>query len=580
MGRQGINWRHVSPITELLIVDAMKPSRILLSALVSVGLVLPALASTDFSEQLRHRLEITAELQPAAGDVLYALESLRVVYEHRAWQPLWLDDGLQPNAMLELAVEALDMADEHGLDSSRYHRPTIEGLIDELDGATISPARSSILISLELLTTDAILTLGHHLSEGRIDPESIDPQWFIPKQSATMLEWLQGLEADADATPRSFLQAQLPRHAAYHTLVRRLALQREFAVHDQWPSIPGGALIRPDEVDERIESIRQRLVLLGDLDEDRDNDTASSRYDEMMAEAVRHFQWRHGLNTDAIIGSRTLQALNITPDERIGQLRANLERWRWLPDDLGDEYVLVNIAGFDMQVVSHGQMVMSQRVIVGQPYRRTPVFTGRMTYLVLNPSWEVPHRLAAQDQLPKIRGDINYLEEMGFAVLRGWGAEEVRVDPHEVDWQPLSARNFPYRLRQAPGPKNALGQVKFMFPNRHNVYLHDTPARGLFALDDRAASSGCIRLEDPGQLTEWLLIERDGKHTAESIRRIIESGAETTVRLDRAIPVHLLYWTAWVDDDGIVHNRHDVYQRDVVLVQALDAPPPEPDSEP
>lgn len=557
----------------------MKPARTFLLTLALIAFVLPALASNDFSEQLRHRLEITAELQPAAGDVLYALESLRLVYEHRAWQPLWLDDGLQPNAMLELAVEALDMADEHGLDSSRYHRPMIEGLIDELNGVAVSPDRFSTLISLELLTTDAILTLGHHLSEGRVDPESIDAQWFIPKQSASMLEWVRGLEADADATPRSFLQAQLPRHDAYHTLVRRLALQREFAFNHQWPQIPGGGLIRPGDLDERIVVIRQRLVRLGDLDEGGDSDAETGRYDEMLAEAVGRFQHRHGLNADAIIGPRTLQALNVTPEERIGQLRANLERWRWMPEDLGDEYVLVNIAGFDMQVTSHGQTVMSQRVIVGQPYRRTPVFTGRMTYLVLNPSWEVPQRLAAQDQLPKIRADIDYLEEMGFAVLQGWGAEEARVDPHEVDWQVLSARQFPYRLRQAPGPKNALGQVKFMFPNHHNVYLHDTPARGLFALDDRAASSGCIRLEDPGRLTEWLLVERDGKHTAESIRRIIESGVETTVRLDRAMPVHLLYWTAWVDDDGIVHYRRDVYQRDVALFQALDTPAIRPNDE-
>lgn len=534
-------------------------------------------ASEGFGEQLRHRLEISAEHQLAGGEVLYALESLRVVYEHRLWQPLWLDEALQPNAMLGQAVEALSMADRHGLDSSQYHRSHIERLAADLEGVADSQEHVSALVSLELLATDAMLTLGHHLAEGRVDPETIDAQWFIERQSPGMLDWLRRLESDAEATPQSFLQAQVPGHSAYSTLVERLALQREFAENGQWPPIPGSALIRPGDRDARIELIRSRLALLGDLETPDDAESAADTYDEPLSEAVRRFQWRHGLNTDAVIGPRTLQAMNVTPAERIDQLRANLERWRWLPDDFGDEYILVNIAGFDMRVVSDGEAIMSQRVVVGQPYRRTPVFTGRMTYLVLNPSWEVPPRLAANDQLPKIREDVGYLAEMGFAVLQGWGADEVRVDPDEVDWQALSRRHFPYRLRQAPGPMNALGQVKFMFPNRHNVYLHDTPARGLFAQDDRAMSSGCIRLEDPGRLTEWLLVERDRSHTPESIGRIIDSGVETTVRLARAMPVHLLYWTAWVDEEGIVHYRRDVYLRDQPLVRSLDAPAPEPD---
>lgn len=555
----------------------MKTVHILPSAILLFAPVLPALGNDGFGEHLRHRLEITAEQQPAGGEVLFALESLRVVYEHRLWQPLWLDEALQPNAMLSQAVDALGLADRHGLDSSRYHRQKIVRLAAELEGVADSQEHVNARVSLELLTTDAILTLGHHLSEGRVDPESIDPQWFIERQSAGMLDWLRQLEADAEATPQSFLQAQVPGHSDYSTLVERLALQREFAANGQWPPIPGGTLIRPGDRDSRIEMIRSRLALLGDLETPDDAESAADAYDEPLSEAVRRFQWRHGLNTDAVIGPRTLQAMNVTPAERIDQLRANLERWRWLPDDLGDEYILVNIAGFDMKVVSDGEAIMSQRVVVGQPYRRTPVFSGRMTYLVLNPSWEVPPRLAVNDQLPKIREDVGYLAEMGFAVLQGWGADEVRVDPDEVDWQALSRRNFPYRLRQAPGPMNALGQVKFMFPNRHNVYLHDTPARGLFAQDDRAMSSGCIRLEEPGRLTEWLLVERDGTHTSKSIGRIVDSGVETTVRLARALPVHLLYWTAWVDEVGIVHYRRDVYLRDLPLVRALDAPAPEPD---
>ena len=553
----------------------MKSVTFLLPVIVLLAPVSPALANNEFGEKLRQRIEIAAEHQPAGGEVLYSLESLRVVYEDRMWQPLWLDEALAPKAMLGKTVEALTMADRHGLGSSQYHRPYIERLLSDLEGVADRQEYVGTLVSLDLLVTDALLTLGHHLSEGRVDPESIDAQWFIERQSADMLEWLRALEVDAGATPNSFLQAQVPAHSAYSTLVERLALQSHFAENGEWPPIPRGELIRPGDRDSRIEMIRNRLALLGDLEAPYDAVPAVDEYDEPLAEAVRRFQWRNGLNTDAIIGPRTLEVLNVTPAERINQLRANLERWRWLPDDLGDEYVLVNIAGFNMTVISDGEAIMSQRVMVGQPYRRTPVFTGRITYLVLNPSWEVPQSLAVNDQLPKIREDIGYLSEMGFAVLRGWGADEVRVDPDEVDWQALSRRNFPYRLRQAPGPKNALGQVKFMFPNRHNVYLHDTPARGLFALDDRAVSSGCIRLEEPHRLTEWLLVERDRSHTPQSIGRIVDSGVETTIRLAQPIPVHLLYWTAWVDEEGIVHYRRDVYLRDQPLVRALDALAPE-----
>lgn len=530
-------------------------------------------ASDDLRQQLRHRLEALyiPEDLAAVDQELFAVTPLQGLYERRGWRPIWWDEQGRPSALQAELLAAIDVASEHGLVPEHYHRARIAQLI-ETQSQPGQPEPLA-LIELELLASDALLTLGQHLANGKVDPVTIDSDWMIEREPTVLRARLAEIPQGQVTDLRSILESLAPDYAAYRTLQERLTLQRHIAELEDWPTIASGPVMRPGDRDARLVKIRARLIQLQDLDpitgtelEDRPD-----VYDSNLKLAMLRFQERHGLNTDGVIGPRTLAALNVTPQERIEQLRANLERWRWLPRTLGDEYILVNIAGFDMQVVSQGQTVMEQRVVVGRPYRRTPVFTGRMSYLVLNPSWEVPHKLAVQDQLPRIRANLSYLDEMGFSVLQGWGANEIRIDPQEVDWAGLSPRRFPYRLRQSPGPSNALGQVKFMFPNRHNVYLHDTPARGHFAQDDRAQSSGCIRVEDPQRLTRWLLSERANLMSPERITRTLESGRETTVRLDRPLPVHLLYWTAWVDDQGRIQYRRDIYQRDQALISALNS---------
>jgi len=547
---------------------------LLLAGLAMLVPAVPAADKRELRESLRHRLELLATTGsiPASASILHAPGPMQSLYEQRDWEPLWFSDTAPIDTLLQIPA-ILDVASRHGLEPNHYHRATLSALLDSI----ADPERSGstpVLVDIELLTTDALLSLAHHLANGRIDPVSIDPEWFIEREQPELQE-LVLRHARGELAGEKLLRTLLPDHDAYRHLVEHLALKREIPRNGEWIRIDSARpLIRPEQSDERIEKIRGRLSLLGDLPDAYAQASKPGIYDAELELAVRRFQHRHGLTTDGIIGPLTLEALNTSPSERIDQLRANLERWRWLPRSLGEEYILVNIAGFDMQVISHDKEVMRQRVVVGQPYRRTPVFTERMSYLVINPSWEVPHRLASQDQLPRIQANPDYLEEMGFAVLQGWGANEIRVDPKEVDWHSFSRRTFPYRLRQAPGPDNALGQVKFMFPNRHNVYLHDTPARGLFALADRALSSGCIRIEDPAGLARWLLTERSAILSPERLEATYESGRETTIRLDRNLPVHLLYWTAWVDEDNLVHFRRDIYQRDRRLIEALDAPPP------
>jgi len=289
--------------------------------------------------------------------------------------------------------------------------------------------------------------------------------------------------------------------------------------------------------------------------------------------AVKRFQARHGLDEDGIVGAATMRALNVSAAARVRQIRLNMERWRWLPQDLGARHLIVNIAGFALRLVDHEQEIMRMRVVAGQPYRQTPVFSDTISYLVLNPYWHVPHRIAVEDKLPLIKQNPDYLAQQHMTLLRGWGADAQVIDPATVDWSAVTADNFPYRLRQDPGPQNALGRVKFMFPNRHNVYLHDTPSRSLFTRAERSFSSGCIRLERPLALARYLLADQSA-WTAARIQQVLDTNVERTVPLKQKVPVHLQYWTAWAERDGTVHFRRDVYERDASLARALSTPPP------
>jgi murein L,D-transpeptidase YcbB/YkuD len=293
---------------------------------------------------------------------------------------------------------------------------------------------------------------------------------------------------------------------------------------------------------------------------------AEDQFDQALWQAVRRFQRRHGLAADGIVGPLTLAALNVSVTERIQQLELNMERWRWLPEDLGPRYILVNIPDFTMQVVSNGRAVINTKAIVGTPKRPTPLLSARLSYLVLNPRWYVPRSITIKDHLPKLRKDPYALVTKKFHVDDAMGQE---IDPGSVDWHSLSQSDFPYRLRQDPGPQNALGGVKFMFPNPHHVYLHDTPSRALFNRSHRTYSSGCVRIANAVELAEYLLKDHP-RWTRDTIRAAIGDGkGQRMVYLPEEIPVYFFYWTAWVTGDGLVHFRNDIYNLDKPLAPIL-----------
>jgi murein L,D-transpeptidase YcbB/YkuD len=282
------------------------------------------------------------------------------------------------------------------------------------------------------------------------------------------------------------------------------------------------------------------------------------------------FQLRNGLTADGVVGKATIEAMNIPVEDRIATIEANLERWRWLSDDLGERYIEVNIANFELQVIEKDDMVFRTEVIVGRTLRETPVFSSTMTYLVLNPDWTVPPTILNDDIIPSVINNPDYLAEKNLKILRMDGTE---VDPSTIDWINMVQAGFPYRIHQEPGPKNALGRVKFMFPNQYSVYIHDTPDQNLFGRTDRSFSSGCIRVNNPLDLAACIMKDSPA-WTPEQIKNVIDQGEERIINLAKSIPVHIVYLTAWASDDGLVYFRKDIYDRDQPLLAALKQGPP------
>jgi murein L,D-transpeptidase YcbB/YkuD len=363
----------------------------------------------------------------------------------------------------------------------------------------------------------------------------------------------------------AFVAGFEPAQPEYQRLKAALADYRALAAAGGWTTIQDGPTLKPGMSGPRVMELRQRLGVPVAPGGDR------LLFDGTLAEAVAAFQGRHGLEQDGLVGQNTLAALNVPVEERVQQMLLNMERRRWMPDDPGVRYVFVNLADFELKVVDGPKTVFDTRVVVGAPYHRTPVFSDEMTYVEINPYWNVPPSIARNELLPKIKADPGYLAANNFELLSNWSDSATAVDPYTVDWSAMAPERFTYKVRQGPGPGNALGHIKFMFPNQFNVYLHDTPARSLFAKDQRSFSHGCIRVEDPETFGSFVLGQQPGWSLA-AIDAAIATGQRQVVGLAAPLPVHIAYLTAWVNKDGTVNFRRDVYGRDDKLAAALFGP--------
>ena len=516
-------------------------------------------------DQLRLILEsapLPLELE-LGGERISAGYALPAFYEQRVYQPAWVTSLGPSPAVIDL-VESLSAVEDEGLNPADYHLARLRSLLEELSVDDRSESAMSAA-ELDLLSTDAFLTLGAHLVSGRVDPASFDREWQAILREVDLVARLNGALERGDVS--AALAALLPGQAGYFRLRDMGRRYRAIVEAGGWQPVSEGPALKPGDSGPRVGELVRRLRVTDGL-EPAAPETDEMLFDTSVEAVVRRFQGRHGLEADGIVGVSTLAALNVSASERLRQIYLNLERWHWLPQSLGERYVLVNLPAFALQAVEGGELRLEMKVAVGRRYRRTPVFSDVIRYLVFNPYWEVPPSLAIKDKLPEIRKDPTYFSKQGIRVLSGWGTDQQEIDPATVDWNVLGKGNFPYRLRQDPGPLNALGRVKFMFPNPFNIYLHDTPAKEAFARAARDISSGCIRLERPLDLAQLLLSGNAGWQPSR-IEEYVADYQPRTISLETPWQVHLLYWTSWVDVDGVLQFRVDLYDRDRQLLEAL-----------
>ncbi len=483
-------------------------------------------------------------------------------YESQQFQPKWRDP-----ARLDLLVAALAGLDDDGLDPADYHIEALQSFRTDLRAATaLQPAEQA---DLEFLATDAMMLSLYHLYLGKVDPVQLSSQWNFSTRPVSVERGFERLSAaiESGQIRESFERAR-PQHVWYQRGREALRTYRAIAAAGGWSPISDGPTMKLGLDDPRVPALRYRLTVTGDLAGDLQPPAPplNLAFDVELESAVKRFQERHGLTADGAVGPGTRAALNVPVSARIDQIRINLERARWVMHELHGEFVLVNVAGFDVSYFRDDEPIWTSKVIVGRPYRETPIFKSLITYVVLNPTWTIPPGILVKDKLPVIQRDPGYLKRNNIRVIDSAGRE---VNPYSVDWSRYSGGRLPpYQLRQDPGDDNALGLVKIMFPNPYLVYLHDTPSKSLFDKDERVFSSGCIRVEKAFELAE-LVLNDPVRWNRAALDAAIATKKTQTVNLARPVPVLILYWTAQPRPDGQVIFRNDVYGRDPATLAAL-----------
>jgi len=517
-------------------------------------------------EHLQNRIETELVLPNTAIEDEYTFTTSRLsrFYGRRNYLPAWIsNDG--PLPQVDALIKTIREANREGLMPDEYNLGEIEDKLREIRQSkdTNTPIDPSTLVSLDILLTEAFLTYGSHLLDGRVNPEKIEASWYPNRYEVDLVLLLQA--ALGSNTVEESLRSLIPEDQRYTRMRQALRHYRDIAARGGWNSVPDGPKIKKGDSGARVQELRKRLIaegyLEGDLSANKD------LYDDLLEQAISKYQDNHGLKVDGIVGRDTIASLNVSVEDRVRQIELNMERMRWLPRELGKRYVLINIPNFQLEVVENDEPLIHMRAVVGKHSDPSPVLSSEITYLVLNPSWHVPSSIATSEILKELRTDPTYLAKNDIKVYKIADGTRREINPDTVNWNQVSEKNFDYRFRQRPGSKNVLGRVKFIFPNPFDVYLHDTSSPELFAKFVRSFSHGCMRVEKPIELAEFLMRD-DPEWTSENILNAINKRSEKTVWLPEPIPLHIAYLTAWVDKDGSVQFRNDIYGLDKVLDEA------------
>ncbi|MGH7124828.1 MAG: L,D-transpeptidase family protein [Stellaceae bacterium] len=516
-------------MTDVRLIARLGPAtaRHALAAALSICLVgaivttCPAAWATPGASEIKDALEDNTHPLESAG-LRLDRDQLAAAYQARDYEPVWVDPG-----MTDALEASLGAADHEGMDPESFGLSVLKST---LASSALTP------VGRELLLSDRFLAYARVLAQGRVSPSAIEDDWLLPQPGFDAAGVLGALAQSQDVG--ATLSGLLPRTPEYDRLRQVLAHYKLLASAGGWQRIVSERKIEPGQKGEPIKALRVRLAAEGDLDPAQ---ARGDTYDPSVVAAMKHFQLRHGLDPDGRVGAGTLVALNVSAADRVRQIELTLERWREMPRDFPPNRIVVNATSAELTLYRDDEPALTSRVVVGDVEHPTPVLSARIVSALFNPPWNVPASIAKKEIAPKIRQDPGYLERNHYVYVGS-------------------------RLQQTPGPWNALGGVKFELPNPLDVYLHDTPAKPLFNKPVRAASHGCVRVQQARPLASILLGEN---WPAEAVDQAIASGETKRVFLKTPIPVYLLYLTAFTDDDGTAEFRDDVYGRDEALAQAL-----------
>ncbi|MGO2354505.1 MAG: L,D-transpeptidase family protein [Marinomonas foliarum] len=490
---------------------------------------------------------------PVAGQALPNNTVLQA-YEARGYEPIWIQDK-KINMSIYKLVDILEQSLSQGLNPIHYHT----GIIKEY--LALKQPTPQQLAEMDVISTIALNSYAHDISNGRYEPQLIDPNWQLDAPSNN---WKDLLYIDSATDMVNSLQLLSPRSPQYQVLQKWLVYYQDLAAKESDIFVNAGVPLSLGDTGPRVAQLRARLVQLGDI-RFSTRKVNEEQFDSRLKESLMRFQRRHHLTADGAAGSRTIEMLNVPLETRAKQIAYNLERWRWLPSELEANRVWVDLTNYTVDMHLNGELT-SMKAVIGRPDRKTPVFKGLMTYMVTNPTWRVPHRIARENLLPKLQADPNYLVKHGYKVFSSWSIGAKELDSTKINWKAISEDKLAFRFEQEPDEGNALGQYKFMFPNKNEIYLHDTPAKHLFRESDRAFSSGCVRLENPVEFAREIT---KGSKQLNAMNSSLKNKSNTVISLPTYIPVYLVYFTVVPNANGMLEFRNDVYERDALMEEAM-----------
>jgi len=521
-----------------------------LSSFLKAGLMASALAVSPLWASVSQAS--TAGFRQAVAEMAWEDADVSAFYRENGFEPIWTADTEDARARRQALMQALDEAAQHGL-------PDMAPRVVELTEQMRAVRSTRDLGAVEVALSRALVDYATDLQTGLIDtPSRIDDGIVRKKHKIDMTALLRGI---SEQRPHAFLQSLVPASAQYRALLReKLRLEALLAAGGWGASVPVRKM-EPGDSGAGVVALRDRLVAMGYMDP-----TASAAYDFDLEDAVRRFQAEHGLEVDGIAGEGTLKELNRPVSDRIKSVMVAMERERWLTPERGDRHILVNQTDFTAKIIDNGEVTFVTRSVIGRNSydRRSPEFSDEIEHMVINPSWFVPRSIVTKEYLPKLKNNPNAHSYIEITDSRGRV-----VNRNNVDFTQFTARSFPFAMRQPPSSRNALGLVKFMFPNKYNIYLHDTPQKSLFGREVRAFSHGCIRLQKPFEFA-YALLARQTSDPKQYFHSILNSGRETKVELEQNVPVHIIYRTAFVSEEGRAEFRRDVYGRDAKIWSALE----------